>query len=66
MRTWKIEIGIDEEGPALRQGYVLAKTQEEARAIAQEAHRYPVTIVHEKHPAMLWPGRHGERLCWSN
>ena len=61
-RVWKLCIR-DDEGFDQRQGYAWASDETEARTIAGDPHGLQ---VFSKHPAMLWPGRPDERVCWSN
>lgn len=66
MQVWRIDIGVSEDEAPARQGYALATSASEARFIAAGDHGYPVTIVHEKHPATIWPGKPGANLHWVN
>ena len=64
MRVWKLEACHDAERIGSRWGYALANTAEEAMAICIQTSALPFNFVHEKHPAMLWPGALGTRVVW--
>ncbi len=42
--------------------YVLAEAGGEALDLVKAVSDQPFNRVHEKHPAMLWPGRSAERV----
>lgn len=64
MRVWKIEACRDQERMPSRWGYALAPSAEAALELARTTSGLPFNWVHEKHPAMLWPGRPGDTVCW--
>lgn len=65
MRVWKLEAAREDDWMCPRQGHVLAASRAEALAICQATSGLPYNRVHEKHPAMLWPGPPGETLDWT-
>ena len=66
VQIWKIEAAQHNDGPASRQGYVLAATRAEAEEKARRSHSLPITRVFEKDPRMQWPGTPGTEVHWSN
>jgi hypothetical protein len=64
MRVWKLEASQTEERHPSRWGYALADSRDEAMALCMATSGLPCNFVHEKHPAMLWPGREGEHVSW--
>ncbi len=66
MRVWKLEACQSEERIICRWGYALAETSNEALDIAKATSGTAFNWAHEKHPAMLWPGKPGRIVSWSN
>ncbi len=66
MRVWKLQASKDEERIINRWGYAFTETAEEALELARNTSGLPLNWVHEKHPAMLWPGQPGKKVSWSN
>lgn len=65
MRVWKLEACADHGRIGCRWGYALAGTAAEALEIARATSGLPFNWVHEKDPAMLWPGAPGARVEWT-